>query len=353
MFFNYLSFAFLWQIMKMARFLPSNLPCQAVFYLSSGPSETRILFTFRRFAIIMDAMNEIYALFQQHIHTVGLREHVSFQELTSFRTGGYADCVLTAESADVVADALSLCGSHGVPMHFLGNGTNILAPDEDFHGLILRLASGEPHFDGELATCGAGTLLSSFCTKAAKAGLAGFEGLSGIPGTIGGAIAMNAGAYGFETADHLSSVTLLRNSAIAEETVSPHMFSYRRSPFSAPDAIVLSAVFRFLRDDGGVQERIRALSEKRRASQPLNLPSAGSVFKRPEGAYAAALIDQCGLKGLSCGDAQVSTKHAGFIVNAGHATSADVLSLIRAVQDAVYQKTGYVLEREIRLLSEI
>lgn len=282
----------------------------------------------------------------------GVRASVPLQELTSFRIGGPAAAVALVPDGAALQRALLFCREAGVPFVVLGNGTNVLAPDEGFPGLVLRLSGGAPDFDGRRVTCSAGVSLAALAKESVSRGLSGLEALSGIPGTVGGACAMNAGAYGAQLSDVLARVRVLRGDQVETVPVAPGDMGYRRSPFSAPGCIVLSAELQ-LGADAGAAARMADFARRRREKQPLSLPSAGSVFRRPEGHFAGALIEQCGLKGARVGGAEVSRLHAGFIVNRGGATCADVLALIDRIQSVVFGQTGVRLEREVKLLSEL
>ena len=280
---------------------------------------------------------------------------VPLRDLTSFRIGGPASAVYRPASAADLSRAVEAAGRLGIPLHLMGNGTNVLAPDAGFPGLILRLDRPmEPlRIDGRTMTVSAGQSLHEACLRALEAGLMGLESLSGIPGTVGGAIAMNAGAYGSEISDYLRSVTLFRNGAVESVPARKTDFGPRRSPFGGPSCIVLGAEFDLPCDDGSASARMEDCTRKRREKQPLSSPSAGSVFKRPAGGFAGTLIEQCGLKGTRIGGAEVSPLHAGFIVNAGGACERDVLELIALIQKTVLRSSGILLEREVRRLCEI
>jgi len=281
-----------------------------------------------------------------------LREGEPLSGHTSFRIGGPARLLALPGSAEELAALCRLLRRLGEKPLILGNGSNVLAPDEGLDRVVVVTAGAEGcTLRGcELeAECGAA--LAALSARAAKAGLGGLVFACGIPGTLGGALVMNAGAYGGEMKDVTAETRLLDENL--EERVfrgEEQGFGYRRSAFTG-DMVLLSAKLRLSPGDPeALREECRVLLEKRRASQPLDLPSAGSAFKRPEGAYAAALIDGCGLKGLRIGGAMVSEKHAGFIVNAGGATAADVKRLLETVAERVYKETGYTLEPEIRML---
>ena len=299
-------------------------------------------------------MKKLADRIQKGLSGLDVRTLVPLSELTSFRIGGpAAACAMLRSEAELVR-ALTFCREEGICCRLLGNGTNVLAPDEGFAGLILRLEpDGAPRFDGCRVICGAGQSLAAVAKESIARGLAGLEALSGIPGTIGGAVAMNAGAYGSEIGALLSEVTFLSGGRVETVSVGSDDFGYRKSPFGAPERIVLSAVMALSPDDGGASARMADFSRRRREKQPLAYPSAGSVFRRPAGHYAGALIEQCGLKGLTIGGAAVSDRHAGFIVNMGGATCADVQALITIIQTTVFERTGVRLEREVKFLSEV
>lgn len=282
--------------------------------------------------------------------TLGIEENVPLSELTSFRIGGPARLLLRLRDYDAIAGALRFAESMSIPVAFLGKGTNILAADEGFNGLVIRFDTQlhEPIFRGTTVIACCGTSMTQLARETVKRGLKGMECLCGIPGTVGGACAMNAGAYGGEIKQILRRIRLLHNDVDEWVDVRDTDLGYRKSAFAFPNAVALEAEFLLKEDDGSALETMQQCMEKRRAKQPLELPSAGSVFKRPEGHFAGALIDQCGLKGCSVGGAQVSKKHAGFIVNTGGATEKDVSELIAHVRKVVLEKTGVTLEPEIK-----
>lgn len=275
---------------------------------------------------------------------------------TSFRVGGPAKRMAFPERGEQLVLLLSMARECGARPLVIGNGTNLLAPDEGLDRLVIetsglcRLEAGE-ETDTILAGCG--IPLARLADFACKQGLTGLEFAHGIPGTVGGGVCMNAGAYGGELKQVVSGVSVL----FPEEGVKflsgeDLAFGYRRSFLTdRPEAAVLHAVFHLSAGDPEViRETQRDLMARRKASQPLELPSAGSTFKRPEGHFAGTLIDQCGLKGRTVGGAQVSEKHAGFIVNRGGATCADIRELIRQVQAIVLEKTGVRLEPEVKFV---
>jgi len=299
-------------------------------------------------------MNRLSDKIQRGLSNLDIEPLYPLSELTSFRIGGNAAGYARLHSAEELKQAIRFCREEGIRYRLIGNGTNILAPDEGFDGLILRLMPTVPAaFDGCRVVCSAGANLSAIAKESVQRGLMGLEALSGIPGTIGGACAMNAGAYGGQLSDVLVRVTALMGDEVREIAVQKGDFGYRRSPFVAPDCIVLEAELMLSPDDGGAKERMAECNRRRREKQPLAYPSAGSVFKRPEGHFAGALVEQCGFKGYAIGDAQVSELHAGFIINRGRATCKDVCELIETIQTVVFERTGVRLEREIKLLEEV
>lgn len=281
--------------------------------------------------------------------------NIPLSSLTSFRIGGPAAIVLRPRSAEDIRRAIQACSQFVCPYCVLGNGTNILAPDAGYPGVVIRIDTPmtTPLFVDTTVTCPAGTALSVLARESVGAGLMGMETLSGIPGTVGGAVAMNAGAYGAEIRHIIKSVRILKNGRVLDVKAQRSDFGDRTSAFSAPGVIVLSATFQLEHDDGSAKERMLDTTRQRKEKQPLSQPSAGSVFKRPKGRFAGALVENCGLKGLSVGGAQVSPLHAGFIVNTGNATEQDVLTLIATIQQRVFDETGVRLEREVKLMREL
>ena len=275
---------------------------------------------------------------------------------TSFRIGGPARRMAFPASGEQLVLLLAEAERLGARPLVIGNGTNLLCPDAGLDRLVIdtsaalnRVESAGP----DTVTAEAGASLARAADFACRQGLTGLEFAHGIPGTVGGAVCMNAGAYGGEMRQVVQAVTVLfPEEGIRTLSGGDLAFGYRRSFLTdRPDAVVLRAVFRLAPGDPDeIRQQMRELMERRRASQPLDLPSAGSTFKRPKGYFAGTLIDQCGLKGLTVGGAQVSEKHAGFIVNRGGATSADVRELIRQVQARVLDATGVRLEPEVRII---
>ena len=275
---------------------------------------------------------------------------VPLSELTSFRVGGKARFVVRPQTYEMINDIVSFAKTNGIRSMLLGKGTNVLASDRGFDGIIIRFDAPlhEPEFRGTSVIACCGTSMSVLARETIRHGLMGMERLCGIPGTVGGACAMNAGAYGAEIKKILKRIRILRNGTDEWVDVKDGDLGYRRSAFTFPETIALEVEFCLVPDDGTAYETMHDCMERRRRKQPLELPSAGSTFKRPEGYFAGALIEQCGLKGFSIGGAQVSEKHAGFIVNIGGATEADISALIKYVQDVVKERTGVELEPEIK-----
>lgn len=277
---------------------------------------------------------------------------------TSFRIGGPARRMAFPERGEQMVLLLEFAREAGADPLIVGNGTNLLAPDGELDRLVVCTPAGlgrvEKGPEPDTVMAEAGASLARAADFACKLGLTGLEFARGIPGTVGGAICMNAGAYGGEIARAVEQVTLL----FPEEGVrvlrrEEMEFGYRQSVLTRhPEAAVLSAVFRLEPGDPeAIRAAMRELADRRKEKQPLEYPSAGSFFKRPPGQFAGALIERCGLKGLTVGGAQVSEKHAGFLINRGGATCSDVKELIRQVQERVLAETGVLLEPEVRILS--
>lgn len=281
-----------------------------------------------------------------------VREQELLAAHTTFRIGGAAEYFVTAETAAQAAAVLRLCREQSIPLLVMGNGSNLLVSDNGVPGVVLRFAPGELVIDGTRVTAPAGVQLAKLCTAACDAGLTGLEFAFGIPGTVGGGVYMNAGAYGGQLSDVIRSVTALTPCGeIVELSAEALELGYRHSVFMENGYLVLSVTMELQPGEPAV---IRAAMEeylsRRRDKQPLEYPSAGSFFKRPEGHFAGALVEQCGLKGFTVGGAQISEKHAGFVINIGGATCADVMALSTAVQERVKERFGVQLEREVQLV---
>ena len=284
--------------------------------------------------------------------TIFLQE--SMAKHTSFRLGGEAEAMAFPKDENELARLLQWAKDELCKVAILGAGTNVLAPDEGVKGLVICLKDcldGMELLSGNVLRVASGVTMTRAAVFAAKNGLSGLEFAHGIPGTVGGGVYMNAGAYGGEISMVCKAVRVMAMDGSVRELSCEEMeFSYRHSVLEDEGGIVLSADFALTPGDPeAIRAKMRELQQKRSASQPLDLPSAGSAFKRPVGGYAAALIDQAGLKGFRVGDAAISTKHAGFAVNVGSATAAHVKQLLQQVSDKVYEQTGIRLEPEIRI----
>ena len=283
------------------------------------------------------------------VHDEPMRNH------TSFRIGGPAARMAFPENQEQMVRLLGFAKESGANPLVIGNGTNLLIPDEGLDRLVIDTSSMNRIEVGEenRITADAGVSLARLADFACKRSLSGLEFAHGIPGTLGGAVCMNAGAYDGEMKQVIESVTLLfPEEGIRTIACEDMDFSYRHSLLnSRPDAVVLSATVKLEQGDPvQIREKMQLLMQKRKTSQPLEWPSAGSTFKRPVGYFAGTLIDQCGLKGFSVGGAQVSEKHAGFVINKGGATFADVTELIRQVQERVFTEKGVHLEPEVKII---
>lgn len=277
---------------------------------------------------------------------------------TSFKIGGPAAALCAPKNRRQLRELVGFVQREGVDSWYIGSGSNLLVSDEGLNGIAILLDGGfdgEIELDGTVLLAPAGKKLSALCAAACAAGLTGLEFAYGIPGSVGGAVYMNAGAYGGEMKDRLLWVEYLAPTGEIVRLEQEQMgLSYRHSCFmeeGMQGSCIVRAAFGLQRGEkAAIQSEMDRILNQRRQKQPLEYPSAGSTFKRPQGAFAAQLIDQCGLKGFTVGGAQVSEKHAGFVINTGKATCADVLELTRQVRECVQEKTGYLLELEVRQL---
>lgn len=300
-------------------------------------------------------MNPIIEMLSGFSQPHQVLENEPMSRHTTFRVGGPADALFLPESPEQVERALAAARAAGVPAIVIGNGSNLVVRDGGIRGLVIALGEGMAAIARveNVITAWAGASLARVAAYAQASGLAGLEFAAGIPGTLGGGCAMNAGAYGGQLSDVLLDAEVLLDGAARTMPRDELEMGYRTSLPLRAGGVVLSARFELTEDDpAAIASRMRELNARRREKQPLNLPSAGSTFKRPEGYFAGALIEQAGLKGRSVGGAQVSEKHAGFIVNAGGATAADILALIALVQREVEARFGVRLETEVRVLGE-
>lgn len=282
------------------------------------------------------------------------REQEPLSAHSTFKIGGPAAVFVRPGGEEELCKAIALCKSASVPFYILGNGSNILFGDKGWLGAVICLAGmkGAVRQEGDTLEAPAGMPLNMLCMAALRAELTGLEFAYGIPGTVGGAVYMNAGAYGGEMKDVLVSVRHLNAAGEIVDTPAAELdLRYRHSIFEENGDCILSAKVRLTPGDSQkISDQMSELMGRRRDKQPLDKPSAGSTFKRPVGAFAGALIDQCGLRGYRHGGAAISEKHCGFVVNLGGATCADVLALCKEVQNIVREKTGYTLEKEIRVV---
>ncbi|MHC1721590.1 MAG: UDP-N-acetylmuramate dehydrogenase [Aminipila sp.] len=283
--------------------------------------------------------------------------NAAMSKYTSFRTGGNADLMVTVENEEEIENILRLLAEEEVPHIILGNGSNILVKDKGYRGVVVKL--GE-HFnsikvkDNQIIAY-AGAKISAIAKLAMESGLSGMEFASGIPGSVGGGVFMNAGAYGGEIKDIVLSVrAITKDGSKKYEIFNEDMqLGYRHSTFQENGDIIISATFQLKPGKkSDISSEMKELMDRRNQKQPVNLPSAGSFFKRPEGYFAGQLIQDSGLKGLSVGGAQVSPLHAGFIVNNGGATATDIINLMKLIQNTVYNKFGVRLEPEVRILGD-
>ena len=275
---------------------------------------------------------------------------------TTFRVGGPADYFVMPKNTEEVQKVATFCRESGMPYYVLGNGSNLLVSDRGYRGVIVQIYKemNQIQIEGTTIRVQAGALLSKIGSAALEAGLTGFEFASGIPGTVGGAVVMNAGAYGGETRDILKSATVLTPDGAVLTLCNEELeLGYRTSVIAKNDYVVLEAEYEL---SPGEREAIRAkmdeLKVQRVTKQPLEFPSAGSTFKRPEGYFAGKLIQDAGLRGFTVGGAQISEKHCGFVINKGNATATDIKELIQQVSDKVMQEFGVRLEPEVKMLGE-
>ncbi len=289
------------------------------------------------------------------IQELKVKHNISIKEYTSFRIGGPVDVFAVPYSIPALRELLSNIKKYNIDFFVLGKGSNIIVGDKGYRGIIIYTGElKKVTLEGNQLNAEAGITLASLANKAMTAGLTGLEFASGIPGTLGGALFMNAGAYGGEMKDVIRSATLLNYSGEQIDLSNENLeLSYRHSVLQKKPLIAVR-VYLELKPGSKqkIKEEMKTLNRKRKEKQPLEWPSAGSIFKRPTGYYSGPLIEDAGLKGIRIGDAQVSTKHAGFIINLGKATAADVKNLISKVQEEVYKKNGVKLEVEPRFIGE-
>lgn len=285
-----------------------------------------------------------------------LEVNALMREHTSFKVGGPADILVAPKSDEQLGRILNICKNEGVPFFVMGNGTNLIIRDKGIRGVVIKLFNNFSKYTAEdnIIKAEAGILLSTVSNIALEHELTGLEFASGIPGTLGGAVYMNAGAYGGEMKDVVIRTDYMdENGEIRSIYGSEHHFGYRTSVIQKTGGIVLRSEIRLIK---GKRSEIKAcmddINARRRDKQPLEMPSAGSVFKRPQGYYTGKLIEDCGLRGYRIGGAEVSTKHCGFIVNTGNATADDVINLIQYIKDRVKSEFEVELQAEVKIVGE-
>ncbi|NMA33516.1 MAG: UDP-N-acetylmuramate dehydrogenase [Clostridiaceae bacterium] len=275
---------------------------------------------------------------------------------TSFRVGGPADVFVRPETIRSAVDVIKACRENGIPAIVIGNGTNLIIRDGGIRAAVIQLADNVSGYEvyGEVISAEAGILISKLSRIALERGLTGLEFAEGIPGTLGGAVTMNAGAYDGEMSMVVSRTEYLRpDGSICILDNEQHQFGKRSSIIQADGGVVLKTAVRLRKGDKKeIKEKMDDFNARRREKQPLDMPSAGSIFKRPEGYYAGKLVQDCGLRGYRIGGAEVSALHCGFIVNTGNASAGDVISLIEHIRDAVYRKFEVMLETEVKIIGE-
>ncbi len=285
-----------------------------------------------------------------------IRHDYPMKNITSFRIGGPCDLAVYPACADAFVFAINKCKELSVPYIVLGNGSNTLASDKGFRGVVFVTTDmRKVEINGEFLTAGCGCLLGSIGTNASNSGLSGAEFANGIPGTVGGAVYMNAGAYGGQMADIVYSTACydIDSGEVLTLDNAAHKFDYRHSVFMEKNYIILSSTLKLVHGDSdAIKAKMNEHLKARREKQPLEYPSAGSTFKRPTGYFAGKLIEDAGLKGTSVGGAMVSQKHAGFVINTGDATANDVFTLVGIVKEKVKSMFGVDLECEIRFVGE-
>ena len=299
--------------------------------------------------------NEI-ALFAEKCGATVIKD-APMKKYTSFRCGGNASVLVIPNSVDCLKQIIDFCNSKSIKPLIIGNGSNLLVTDNGINGVVIKIGSDISKIellDETTIRCEAGASLKSLCMFALENSLSGLEFAYGIPGTLGGAVYMNAGAYGGEMKDVLVSTTHIdSNGDFGELTQENLNLIYRGSAYTDNDYAIVSAVLKLKKaDKKDIKEAMDDKLQRRKDKQPLEYGSAGSTFKRPTGYFAGALIEQSGLKGYTVGGAQVSEKHAGFVINKNNATSTDVINLIRDVQRIVYEKHGVMLETEVKIIGE-
>ena len=299
--------------------------------------------------------NEFLNELKEKIDASWIRENEPMKLHTTFRVGGPTDVLVTPDT-ESLPEVIALCKKYNFPYYVVGNGSNLLVGDNGIRGVVIAMTNriGDIVCDGEVITAGAGCTLAQIAVIAAGNGLAGFEFAAGIPGTLGGAVVMNAGAYGGEMKDVITSAVVLdRDGNRKELSVEELDLRYRHSCILENDYVVLRVTMKLHRGKvNEIRAKMAELREQRVTKQPLEYPSAGSTFKRPEGYFAGKLIMEAGLRGYQVGDAQVAEKHCGFVINRGNAKAADIIRLMQDVSEKVEEQFGVKLEPEVKMIGE-
>lgn len=303
----------------------------------------------------MNQYKDYFKVFKEFYNEDNIHLDAKLSEYIHFRVGGPADILLVPQTKEQVIKSVNVCKTNNIPFYVIGNGSNLLVKDGGFRGVVIKLIDlVDIKVEGNLVTAECGALLKAVSDKALENSLTGFEFASGIPGSVGGAVFMNAGAYNGEIADVIKSADVLDNEGdIITLTKEELGLGYRTSNVMKKGFIVLSATFELKNGCvNNIKEVVDDLTNRRESRQPLEYPSAGSTFKRPEGYFAGKLIQDAGLKGATIGGAAVSEKHSGFVINKGGATAKDILDLIMHVQDEVEKQFGVELHPEVRIIGE-
>ncbi len=304
-------------------------------------------------------MNAKQILENSNLTKEKIKYNVPMKDYTSFKIGGSAECLIKVENTDEIQEILDICKAEQIPLTIIGNGSNILVRDKGIKGIVLKIDIKKFLIEEDsqkiILTVGSGNKLGEIAQKLLQQEITGFEFASGIPGTIGGAIRMNAGAHGSEMKDIVKNITYINKEDGEVYTINNEQanFKYRNSIFSNNKYIIIEATM--LLEKGKkeeIQNKMQEYATYRKEKQPIEYPSAGSTFKRGEDFITAKLIDECGLKGYKIGGAQISEKHAGFIINTGNATAEDVIELIKYTKEQVYNKFGKEIKTEIEIIGE-
>lgn len=303
-------------------------------------------------------MNKIYEKIKRQLYRIEnlkIQYNVPMKEYTTFKIGGPVDILAIPENTKALKQLLPVVNGYQIPVFILGKGSNVIVSDRGYRGLVIYTGKlNKVEIRGSRLTAETGITLAALAGRAMEAGLSGLEFASGIPGSLGGALYMNAGAYDGEMKEVISSVQLLDYSGKTIYMTKKELkLSYRYSILQQKKLIAITVDIELKKDKPEkIKSKMKQLNKKRKEKQPLEWPSAGSIFKRPEGHYTGALIEKAGLKGLRVGDAQISEKHAGFIINRGNATAADVKNLIERIQKEIFNRNGIKLKVEPRFIGE-